>query len=120
MSQRAIPCSLIRGGTSKGLYFLEQDLPADTEVRDRVLLAAMGSPDERQVDGVGGAHPLTSKVAIVGPSSRDDAEIDYLFVQVNVDKPRCLPPKIAATSSQVWRLLLLSAGWLWHRNPKQL
>ena len=75
----------MRGGTSKGLYFLGRDLPANVAARDRVLLAAMGSPDARQIDGMGGAHPLTSKVAVIGPSSRDDADIDYLFLQVQVD-----------------------------------
>ena len=61
---RAIPSTLMRGGTSKGLYFNARDLPQSAPARDRVLLAAMGSPDVRQIDGVGGAHPLTSKVAI--------------------------------------------------------
>lgn len=84
--QIAIPCALMRGGTSKGLYFLQDALPADRALRDRVLLAAMGSPDTRQIDGVGGAHPLTSKVAVVGPSSRADADVDYLFLQVVVDR----------------------------------
>jgi 4-oxalomesaconate tautomerase len=83
---RAIPCTLMRGGTSKGLYFNAKDLPADRETRDRVLLAAMGSPDVRQIDGVGGAHPLTSKVAVISRSQRDDADVDYLFLQVVVDK----------------------------------
>jgi len=83
---RAIPCTLMRGGTSKGLYFHARDLPADIAVRDRVLLAAMGSPDIRQIDGVGGAHPLTSKVAVIGPATRPDADVDYLFLQVAVDK----------------------------------
>lgn len=83
---RAIPCTLMRGGTSKGLYFHIRDLPADHAARDRVLLAAMGSPDPRQIDGVGGAHPLTSKVAVLGPSTRPDADVDYLFLQVLVDK----------------------------------
>jgi 4-oxalomesaconate tautomerase len=83
---RAIPCTLMRGGTSKGLYFNVHDLPADRETRDRVLLAAMGSPDPRQIDGVGGAHPLTSKVAVLGPSTRPDSDVDYLFLQVVVDK----------------------------------
>ncbi|MBR9793850.1 MAG: 4-oxalomesaconate tautomerase [Gammaproteobacteria bacterium] len=76
----------MRGGTSKGLYFQAKDLPSDSAVRDQVLLAAMGSPDSRQIDGVGGAHPLTSKVAIVSPSQRNDADVDYLFLQVVVDK----------------------------------
>jgi 4-oxalomesaconate tautomerase len=76
----------MRGGTSKGLFFHESDLPADRELRDRVLLAAMGSPDPRQIDGVGGAHPLTSKVAIVKRSAQPNADVDYLFLQVVVDK----------------------------------
>ena len=76
---------LMRGGTSKGLYFHVRDLPADRAARDRVLLAALGSPDSRQIDGVGGAHPLTSKVAVIGSSTRPDADVDYLFLQVVVD-----------------------------------
>ncbi|HEU5442498.1 MAG TPA: 4-oxalomesaconate tautomerase [Steroidobacteraceae bacterium] len=83
---RAIPATLMRGGTSKGLYFHVRDLPVERSVRDRVLLAAMGSPDIRQIDGVGGAHPLTSKVAVIGPATRPDADVDYLFLQVVVDK----------------------------------
>ena len=82
----AIPCTLMRGGTSKGLYFHADDLPAERQLFDRVLLAAMGSPDARQIDGVGGAHPLTSKVAVISRSRRDDADVDYLFLQVVVDK----------------------------------
>jgi 4-oxalomesaconate tautomerase len=82
----AIPCTLMRGGTSKGLYFHAPDLPSERELRDRVLLAAMGSPDVRQIDGVGGAHPLTSKVAVISRSARHDADVDYLFLQVVVDK----------------------------------
>lgn len=82
----AIPATLMRGGTSKGLYFAAGDLPADRETRDAVLLAAMGSPDVRQIDGVGGAHPLTSKVAVIGPSTREGVDVDYLFLQVVVDK----------------------------------
>ncbi|MQP66348.1 4-oxalomesaconate tautomerase [Niveispirillum sp. SYP-B3756] len=83
---KPIPCTVMRGGTSKGLYFQVHHLPADRAARDAVLLAAMGSPDARQIDGMGGAHPLTSKVAVIGPSSRDDADVDYLFLQVVVDK----------------------------------
>ncbi|MFK7976118.1 MAG: 4-oxalomesaconate tautomerase [Halioglobus sp.] len=82
----AIPCSVYRGGTSKGLYFLASNLPSDQRARDAVLLAAMGSPDARQIDGMGGAHPLTSKVAIVSPSASADADVDYLFLQVVVDR----------------------------------
>jgi 4-oxalomesaconate tautomerase len=77
----------MRGGTSKGLYFLASDLPAATDERDDLLLRIMGSPDPRQIDGVGGAHPLTSKVAIVSPSAVPGIDVDYLFLQVMVDKP---------------------------------
>jgi len=84
--QTPIPCSVMRGGTSKGLYFRAADLPGDSALRDRLLLAAMGSPDARQIDGLGGAHPLTSKVAVVSPSSREDVDVDYLFLQVFVDR----------------------------------
>jgi len=83
---RAIPATLMRGGSSKGLYFAASALPADRATRDAVLLASMGSPDVRQIDGLGGAHPLTSKVAVISASTRDDADVDYLFLQVAVDK----------------------------------
>jgi 4-oxalomesaconate tautomerase len=88
MTQTAVPCTVMRGGTSKGLYFHARDLPADIATRDAVLLAAMGSPDDRQIDGMGGAHPLTSKVAVIGPSTHPDADVDYLFLQVVVDEAR--------------------------------
>jgi 4-oxalomesaconate tautomerase len=77
----------MRGGTSKGLYFLADDLPADPGERDDLLLRVMGSPDPRQIDGIGGAHPLTSKVAVVSRSAVDGVDVDYLFLQVMVDKP---------------------------------
>lgn len=86
----AIPCMVMRGGTSKGLYFLASDLPNEVEERNRVLLAAMGSPDERQIDGMGGGHPLTSKVAVVSPSTDPRADVDYLFLQVVVDRAEVL------------------------------
>ena len=85
-SQTAIPCLYMRGGTSKGPFFNEADLPADIPTRDRVLLAAMGSPDKRQIDGVGGAHPLTSKVGIVRKSAQPGVDIDFLFAQLQPDK----------------------------------
>jgi 4-oxalomesaconate tautomerase len=91
-----IRCMMMRGGTSKGAYFLADDLPEDTRLRDDLLLRIMGSPDPRQIDGLGGAHPLTSKVAVVspsaagsssgGPSSGGGADVDYLFLQVVVDE----------------------------------
>ena len=84
--QVGIPAVLMRGGTSKGLYFERADLPGDRGARDRVLLAAMGSPDPRQIDGAGGANPLTSKVAIVGPSATNEVDVDYLFAQVHIEQ----------------------------------
>lgn len=80
--QTAIPCLLMRGGTSKGAFFDREALPADKALRDRVLLAVMGSPDPRQIDGLGGAHPLTTKVAIVGRSAREGVDLDFLFAQL--------------------------------------
>jgi 4-oxalomesaconate tautomerase len=77
---------LMRGGTSKGAYFLAGDLPAQPAVRDDLLLRVMGSPDPHQIDGLGGAHPLTSKVAVVSASADPEADVDYLFLQVGVEK----------------------------------
>ncbi len=85
-AQTAIPCLLMRGGTSKGPFFNEADLPSDIGLRDKVLLAAMGSPDKRQIDGLGGAHPLTSKVGIVRKSSVPGVALDFLFAQLQPDK----------------------------------
>lgn len=82
-----VPCLLMRGGTSKGAYFLADDLPAEPALRDDLLLRIMGSPDERQIDGLGGAHPLTSKVAVISPSADPEADVDYLFLQVVLDRP---------------------------------
>ncbi|MBD0415353.1 4-oxalomesaconate tautomerase [Oryzicola mucosus] len=82
-TETGIPCMWMRGGTSKGGYFLAEDLPAD---RDVFLLRAMGSPDHRQIDGMGGANPLTSKVAVVKRSAREGVDVDYLFLQVFVDR----------------------------------
>ena len=82
----AIPCLLMRGGTSKGPYFNAGDLPAEVAARDRVLLAVMGSPDLRQIDGLGGADTLTSKVAIVSKSAREGVDVDYLFAQVDIGR----------------------------------
>lgn len=82
----SIPCSIIRGGTSKGVFFLEDSLPKDKEIRDKVILSAFGSPDTRQIDGLGGANSLTSKVCIIRPSNREDADVDYTYGQVGIDR----------------------------------
>ena len=76
---KEIPVTYMRGGTSKGAYLLKDTLPTDPARRDRMILDLYGSPDARQINGIGGADPLTSKVAIVNPSDRDDADIDYTF-----------------------------------------
>lgn len=86
MSSTGIPVMWMRGGTSKGGYFLKSDLPADSATRDVFLLRVMGSPDPRQIDGMGGADPLTSKVAVVNKSDRPGIDVDYLFLQVFVDQ----------------------------------
>jgi len=84
---RKIPCVIQRGGTSKGVYLHEKDLPKDPELRNKVILAIFGSPDIRQIDGLGGADPLTSKCAIIGPPERSDADINYTMAQVDITKP---------------------------------
>lgn len=85
--QVAIRCTFMRGGSSRGGVFLDDDLPQDKAERDAVLLAAYGSPDDRQIDGIGGSDPLTSKAAVVKLSERDDADLDYTFYQVGIDNP---------------------------------
>lgn len=81
--QRRIPCVITRGGTSKGIFLKENHVPPAGPERDRVILEVFGSPDVRQIDGLGGADPLTSKLAIIGPSSRPDCDVDYTFGQVS-------------------------------------
>lgn len=82
-----VRCTMLRGGTSRGLYFEPGDLPADPAERDDLLLRLMGTPDPRQIDGLGGSTTLTSKVAVVGPSEHPEADVDYLFLQLGVDRP---------------------------------
>ena len=85
---RRIPCVIMRGGTSRGPFFLESDLPQDPALRDQMLIAAMGSPHALQVDGIGGGNSLTSKVAIIGAPSHPGADVDYLFAQVSVESSK--------------------------------
>jgi 4-oxalomesaconate tautomerase len=98
-----IACMQMRGGSSKGAYFLSSDLPADPAERDDLLLRIMGSPDPREIDGIGGGHPLTSKVAVVSRSAADDADVDFLFLQV-------LPEKAVVTDKQTCGNLLSGVG----------
>jgi len=86
-TSRGVRCMIMRGGTSKGAYFVVDDLPVDEAARDDLLMRIMGTPDPRQIDGIGGAHPLTSKVAIIGPSADPRADIAYLFLQIGVGEP---------------------------------
>jgi 4-oxalomesaconate tautomerase len=102
---------LMRGGTSKGAYFLDSDLPSGIPERDDLLLRIMGSPDPRQIDGLGGAHPLTSKVAIVGLSKDPDADVDFLFAQVNVDEALVDTTPTAAIFLPASAPLRSSAAW---------
>ncbi|MCS7475620.1 4-oxalomesaconate tautomerase [Umezawaea endophytica] len=103
MSGDGVRCMQMRGGSSKGAYFLTADLPADPHERDDLLLRVLGSPDERQVDGIGGGHPLTSKVALVGPSPDGGADVDYLFLQV-------VPGRAVVTDAQTCGNLLAGVG----------
>ena len=95
MDQLRVPCVFMRGGTSRGAYLRADDLPSEPAARDELILAIYGSPDVRQIDGLGGADSLTSKVAIIGPSARPDADVDYTFGQVGITtseidyKPNC-------------------------------
>jgi 2-methylaconitate cis-trans-isomerase PrpF len=84
--QYGIPAALVRGGTSKGVFLHARDLPENRQERDQVILSIFGSPDPRQIDGLGGADPLTSKVAIIAPSARADADVDYTFGYVGIEK----------------------------------
>ena len=84
---KKLPVTIMRGGTSKGVYILEDDMPSDREDWDSLLLRLMGSPDAKQIDGLGGSYSVTSKVAIIKKSSHPEADVDYTFAQVSVDKP---------------------------------
>ena len=85
--QELIKCCIMRGGTSKAIFLLRSDLPKSEELRDRVIRRIFGAPDVREIDGLGGADALTSKLAIIGPPTRKDCDVDYLFGQVNMVKP---------------------------------
>ncbi|MFH1672068.1 MAG: PrpF domain-containing protein, partial [Pseudomonadota bacterium] len=84
--QERFRCTIMRGGTSKGIYILRNELPQDAEMRDKTILAIFGSPDIRQIDGLGGSDLLTSKLAIVARSTRPDADVDYTFGQVGITR----------------------------------
>jgi hypothetical protein len=108
-----LKCSILRGGTSKGVFFRQEDLPADRSAIDPILLDVFGSPDIRQIDGLGGATSQTSKAAMIGPPSRDDADVDYTFAQVEIRSP--LGERLAVAlywfvsgyGTRAWRPLLI-------------
>ncbi len=110
--QTGIPCVMMRGGTSRGAYFSVHDLPGDERARDAVIVAAMGGPDALQIDGIGGGHPLTSKVALLNPSDRDGVDVDYLFVQISPSE------STASTAQNCGNILAgvgpyaIAAGWV--------
>lgn len=85
--QKRIRCVVMRGGTSRGLFVMRNELPSDPDQRDKVIMRMYGSPDIRQIDGMGGADSLTSKLAIIGPATREDADVDYTFAQVSITAP---------------------------------
>ena len=103
MNTDGVPCMQMRGGSSKGAYFLAADLPSGPRERDDLLLRIMGSPDERQIDGIGGGHPLTSKVAVISRSADAHADVDYLFLQV-------VPGRAVVTDAQTCGNLLAGVG----------
>lgn len=92
-------CTILRGGTSKGIYMLENELPANQAMRERIILSIFGSPDVRQIDGLGGADPVTSKLAIVGPSNQQGADVDYTFGQVSIDEAKIYTKSICGNIS---------------------
>ncbi len=115
--QVPIRCVIMRGGTSKGVFLRESDLPTDPVLRDRVILALMGSPDPRQIDGLGGADILTSKVMIIGPPSRSDADLDYTFGQVSITEPVVDYDINCGNLSAAVAVYAVEEGWVRPREP---
>ncbi len=109
---------IMRGGTSKGVFFNESDLPADKAARDRVILAAMGSPDPRQIDGLGGADPLTSKVCVIGPGRAHDADVTYTFGQVGIDQAYVSDKDNCGNLSAAVGVYAIEAGYVLPVEPE--
>lgn len=112
MTMLTIPCTIMRGGTSKGVYFKLEDLPADPEARDRVLLRAMGSPDARQIDGLGGADPLTSKIVIMGRDAPDGCDATYTFGQVGIEEAYVRMTANCGNLSAAAAVYVIEEGWV--------
>lgn len=109
---------LMRGGTSKGVFFNEVDLPVDPAARERIILAVMGSPDPRQIDGLGGADPLTSKICIIGPGREHDADVTYTFGQVGIDVPYVALTGNCGNLSAAVGVYAIEAGYVLPREPE--
>jgi 2-methylaconitate cis-trans-isomerase PrpF len=114
---RAVRCWILRGGTSKGVFLLEDELPPAGPVRDRVIKAIMGTPDPRQIDGLGGADLLTSKVALLGRSTRPDADVDYTFAQVGIDQDTVSYEGNCGNISAAVGPFAIERGWVPAREP---
>lgn len=114
----SIKIVLMRGGTSKGVFFNETDLPSDITARDSVIMAVMGSPDPRQIDGLGGADPLTSKVCIIGPGRAHDADVTYTFGQVGIDEPYVAVTGNCGNLSAAVAVYAIEAGYVLPCEPE--
>jgi len=115
--QVPVPCVILRGGTSKGVFFAESDLPADAARRDRLIQAVMGSGDPRQIDGLGGADHLTSKIAIIGPGAAYGADVTYTFGQVGIDQPYVSYSGNCGNLSAAVGVYAIEAGHVAPREP---
>lgn len=115
--QTSVPVTLMRGGTSKAVFLAQRDVPTDPQALQRFLLALFGSPDVRQIDGLGGADMLTSKCAIIGPPSRPDADIDYTFVQIGIDQPTVSFEIVCGNISSATGVYALQQGLLPVQEP---
>ena len=113
-----IPCTFMRAGTSRGPFLDLRDLPQDDAERDKVLLRIMGSPDQRQIDGLGGATPVTSKVVMVQPSKREGIDVDYLFAQVFIDRPIVDTKPTCGNMMTGVGPFAIEKGWVEARHPE--
>ena len=110
-------CTIMRGGTSKGIFLRREDLPSDPELRDRVVLAIFGSPDLRQIDGLGGADSLTSKMALLSPSREEGRDVDYTFGAVGIDKPFVDYSANCGNISSAVGPFAIDQGWVQAEEP---
>jgi 2-methylaconitate cis-trans-isomerase PrpF len=117
MEQERIRCTIMRGGTSKGIFIMKNELPADPIVRDRVVRAIFGSPDIRQIDGLGGAETLTSKLAVIGPPTRPGCDCDYIFAQVDITTPKIVWNEICGNIISAVGPFAIDEGLIEAREP---